>query len=51
MQKVRTIMRPATEGTHFTLAQARAAWREVKRDQEALAKKAQSRQKRTAKAR
>jgi hypothetical protein len=49
--KVRTIQRPATEGTHFTLAQARAAFREVKREQElAKKKKAQERSK-TVKAR
>jgi len=46
MQKVRPIMRPATEGTHFTLAEARAAFREVKREQElAKKKKAQGRSK------
>lgn len=38
MTKVRTILRPDTEGTHFTLAQARAVFREIKREQE-LAKK------------
>lgn len=35
MAKVRTIMRPAVKGDHVTLAEARAALREIKREREA----------------
>ncbi|HET8774876.1 MAG TPA: hypothetical protein VFP80_13835 [Thermoanaerobaculia bacterium] len=50
--KVRPILRPATEGTHVTLAEARAVFRELKREQDALMKKkAQTRRKSAGKVR
>ncbi len=50
--KVRPILRPITEGTHVTLAEARAVFRELKREQDALVKKkAQTRRKSAGKVR
>ena len=46
MATIRKIMKPVKEGTHFTLAQARAAYREMKREQLSRAnQKTKSRQK------
>lgn len=51
MAKIRTILGPAKEGKNVTLAEARAAFREIRRDQRVqAAKKAPSRQKTAAKA-
>ncbi len=51
MQKVRTILRPATEGTHFTVAEARRALRELQRETRlGVKKKALIRRKPAAKA-
>jgi len=52
MAKIRTIMRPAVKGDNVTLAEARAALREIKREREArahAAKKPSSRPKTAAK--
>jgi hypothetical protein len=49
MATVRKILRPAVLSKKFTLEEARAAWREVKREQEA-AKKARVKSKSAAKA-
>jgi hypothetical protein len=51
MAKIRRILRPAKEGKNVTLSEARAAFREIGREQRAGAmKKTPSRQKTAAKA-
>jgi hypothetical protein len=50
MAKIRTIMMPLKEGKHVTVAQARAAFRELKREGRLSEGKVPSRQKSAAKA-
>jgi hypothetical protein len=49
MQKVRRILRPPTEGTHFTVAEARAALLELRRERAEAKKQAPKRRKANAK--